>query len=54
MVNKKEVEAHIRNLSKVKAAGLGAEGALDYLSEYKVTKEESLAFTQPLLDAFLT
>ena len=25
------------------------------LSElYKVTKEESLAFTQPLLDAFLT
>ena len=43
MVNKKEVETHIRNLNKVKAAGLGAEGALDYLSEYKVTKETAQA-----------
>tara|TARA_R100000808_G_scaffold24750_1_gene58030 strand:- start:1421 stop:3394 length:1974 start_codon:yes stop_codon:yes gene_type:complete len=43
MVNKKAVEAHIRNLNKVKAAGLGAEGALDYLSEYKVTKETAQA-----------
>ena len=43
MVNKKEVEVHIRNLNKVKAAGLGAEGALDYLSEYKVTKETAQA-----------
>jgi len=45
MVNKKEVEAHIRNLKKVKKAGLGAEGALDYLSdpEYNVTKETAQA-----------
>ncbi len=45
MVNKKAVEAHIRNLKRVKKAGLGAEGALDYLSDpqYKVTKETAQA-----------
>ena len=39
MVSRKTIEAHVRNLNKIKAAGLGAEGALDYLAERKVSKE---------------